>query len=107
MQMVKWIESVEYDVLGLPPPDLVIFLDSTVRLSQALVELKEARTYTDKLHDIQEESKDHLQTALDQFRDLASSSSWRSIQCVSADGRLRTPNEIHKEVLEHIDNAFR
>jgi len=100
--MISWIEHVEHDVLRLPRPDLVFLLDSTVRTSQSLVSRKERRSYTDRTHDIQEASSDHLQAALNQFRRLAADSKWRVIDCLAADGSLRTPSEIHLELLSHV-----
>lgn len=100
--MISWIQHVEHDVLGLPRPDLVFLLDSTVRLSQSMVGLKERRSYTDKTHDIQEASGDHLQAALETFRILARGSKWRVINCIADDGSMRTPSEIHTELLAHV-----
>lgn len=105
--MASWIQHVEYRVLGLPKPDIVFLLDSTVSSSQSLVGLKEKRSYTDRTHDIQEASGDHLQAALDEFRKLAADSSWRIINCIASDGSLRPAAEIHAELLEHVKNSTR
>ena len=103
--MASWIQHVEHDILGLPKPDIVIFLDSTVRTSQALVSLKDKRTYTDRVHDIQEASGSHLQAALEEFRNLAIESNWEVINCLAPDGSLRTPFDIHSELLAHVNDS--
>ncbi len=103
--MIEWIHHVEYEIFRLPRPDLVILLDSSVGSSQALVELKEMRPYTDKSHDIQEASHDHLQAALYQFRFLSTGKTWKTIRCIAEDGTLRTQLDIHKELLAYVHDA--
>jgi dTMP kinase len=105
--MSSWIQHVEYHVLGLPKPDVVFLLDSTVHTSQTLVSLKDKRAYTNKTHDIQEASGDHLQAALDEFRVLASNPGWIVINCIAPDGALRTPSEIHAELLAYVTGAIK
>lgn len=101
-EMIKWIEEVEYNILQLPRPDLVIFLDSSVQTSQSLVNLKNARTYTEKSHDLQESSKDHLQSALEQFRNLAGDRVWKTVSCLDKNGDIKSPLEIHAEIRDHV-----
>lgn len=103
--MAAWIQHVEHHVLGLPKPDIVFFLDSTVSTSQSLVSLKDKRAYTDRTHDIQEASGDHLQAALEEFRLLAANPGWRVINCIAPDGSLRTPSEIHTELLAYVTDS--
>lgn len=98
--LIQWIQHVEHEVFRLPKPDIVLFLDSTVSSAQSLVRQKERRSYTDKTQDLQEESGDHLQAALEQFRILSvTAANWRVIHCIGADGILRTPADIHEELL--------
>lgn len=107
LNMAEWIRYVEQEVLCLPKPDLVLFLESTVQSSQTLVGLKEKRTYTDKSYDLQEASKDHLQLALDQFKKLAARENWKKVQCIDPDGHVRAPADIHRELLVHVLAALR
>lgn len=100
--MAAWIQHVEHHVLGLPKPDIVVLLDSTVCTSQSLVSLKDKRIYTDRTHDIQEASSDHLQAALEEFHLLAANPGWLVINCLAPDGSLRTTSEIHAELLAHV-----
>lgn len=100
--MAAWIQHVEHRILGLPKPDIVFLLDSSVSTSQSLVSLKEKRAYTDRTHDIQEASSDHLQAALEEFRLLAADPDWRIINCIAPDGSLRTPTEIHSELIAYV-----
>jgi dTMP kinase len=100
--MARWIEHVEYVVLGLPRPDLTCFLDSSVETSQSLVGLKPARAYTNKSHDLQESSAEHLQAALEGFRNLSHDVNWKTIRCLDNEGEMRPAQDIHAEILQHV-----
>lgn len=100
-----WIDEVEQDILRIPAPDLVVFLDMDVKRSQQLVAQKDARSYTDKTHDLHEASKDHLQIALDNFRRLAAERGWARIACLDATGGLRPPADIGDEIRAAVERA--
>lgn len=97
-EMTQWINHVESQVLSLPSPDIVFFLDMEVKKSQELVSLKEKRSYTNKTHDIHEESVDHLTLAQLNFRQLAKEFRWTTINCLTIEGNLRSPSEICEEI---------
>lgn len=94
----SWIETLEYDVFGLPRPDLVIFLDMPAALSQELVMKKELRSYTEKKKDLHENDKEHLTSSHECFRYLVKKNNWTSILC-SVNGDLRTVDDIQSEIL--------
>lgn len=94
----NWIETVEYKILGLPEPDAVIFLDVEVDESQRLVAKKPKRSYTDKSHDLHEDSAGHLGGALLNFRELAGRKGWNVINCASGDAKIRPMSEISDEI---------
>jgi dTMP kinase len=94
-----WIAELEYDVYGLPRPDMVIFLDMPATLSQELVMKKELRSYTEKKKDLHENDKDHLTSSHECFRSLVKKNNWISISC-SENGDLRTVDEIQSEILK-------
>ena len=96
--MVGWIRLVEEEILHIPKPDLVLFLDVEVKRSQELVAKKPKRSYTDRTHDLHEESVDHLQTALENFRELAIRFGWKKVICNSEDGNMRSPDNICDEL---------
>ena len=98
----EWISNLEYCVLGVPRPDIVIFLDMPAKTAQALVAKKEARSYTERAHDLHEESRDHLQDALIAFRDLASKHNWITIECLDKNGTVKSAPEIHSEIMNKL-----
>jgi dTMP kinase len=105
--MREWIRRVEEEILGIPRPDLVIFLETQVTQAQMLVGRKEVRSYTEKTHDLQEASAGHLEAALSNFRALAAEYGWVRVACVDSAGALRSAETISDEIYEHVVNAAR
>lgn len=103
--MVAWIREVEEQILNIPTPDLVVLLDMEVKQSQQLVAKKEQRAYTEKTHDLHEASADHLQTALENFRHLASELGWSRINCLDDAGALKTHSAITDEICLQVARA--
>jgi dTMP kinase len=104
-EMMAWIEHVEEQVLHLPRPDIVIFLDVEVSDSQRMVAQKDARDYTDKTYDLHEASGGHLALALANFRALAQTQGWVRIQCNDAQNRFRTPEAIAQDIYDAVVRA--
>lgn len=97
-----WVEQLEFDVYGLPKPDLNILLDLDVQMSRELVLRKDTRDYTDKNEDLHEENSEYLADVALVYRLLASSSEhWHVIDCIK-DNKLRTVGGIANEVFEKV-----
>ncbi|GEM_PF-21119 len=95
----RFIESLEFDVLGLPRPELVILLDMPVSLAQSRVLKKDARQYTRRKLDANEADLRHLKCALAEYRfQVRNTPGWRRIPTVSG-RRERSREEIHEDVL--------
>ncbi|MFQ2265856.1 dTMP kinase [Aeromonas hydrophila] len=105
--MAEWVSKVEYEILGLPTADLILFLDSTTERSQELVSKKDKRIYTDKTHDIQESSNEHLSEALIQFRALAEKEDWTVIPCLNSSNAMRSISDIHQEILKYVTDFIK
>jgi len=94
--MYEWLEKLEYDLLKLPHPDLIIFLYMPYEYA---LELKKNRTELDQ-HEL---SKDHLLNAEKAFLELATKYNFKLINCVN-DGKIRTIDEIHEEVYDIVNS---
>lgn len=67
--LIRFIETAEYGELGLPRPDLVIFLDVAVNVAQKLAAKKEQRSYIPKgMRDVAESDEGHMVSAADFYR---------------------------------------
>jgi dTMP kinase len=104
-EVMNWIKKVELEVLGLPKPDIVFFMDMPVQTAQSLVGKKDPRSYTEKAFDLHEESSTHLARALENFRALAHAEAWVRIECADEFGLAYEPDAINRSVLKHLRSS--
>ncbi len=92
---LQWLYDFEYDKLGLPRPDLVIYLDVPTDYTEKLLRSREANTNTQA--DIHEQDMQYLATCRECGRSAADFYGWKVIHCVR-DGAMRTIEDIHQEI---------
>lgn len=98
-EFLNWLYEFEYDRLGLPKPDLVIYLDVPTDFTEKLMRSREAQTNTHA--DIHEQDLSYLATCRRTGRAAAEFYGWTVIDCVR-DGAMRSIEDIHKEIYRHI-----
>ena len=94
-EFLTWLFDLEYRRLGLPEPDLVIYLDLPIEISGQMLRRREAATHT--AADIHEKDAAYLRRCRENAGEIARSLGWRRIDC-SLGGTLRTPEDILSEV---------
>lgn len=92
---LQWLYDLEYDKLGLPKPDLVIYLDVPTDFTEKLLRHREADTNTKA--DIHEKDMQYLATCRETGRAAAAYYGWQVIHCVR-DGAMRSIEDIHQEI---------
>jgi dTMP kinase len=103
-EFFTWLKHLEYALYGLPAEDLVIYLRVAFEEAHRLVGLKAARDYTKLKRDIQEADIKHLEQTGVIYDRLATESNWVRIDCIDASSRsLRSPEEIHRSVLQMVE----
>ena len=98
-EFLKWLYEFEYDKLGLPRPDLVIYLDVPTDFTEKLLRGREAATNTSA--DIHEKDMSYLATCRETGRAAAKFYNWTVIDCVR-DGAMRSIEDIHDEIYAHV-----
>ena len=98
-EFLKWLYDFEYDKLGLPAPDLVIYLDVPTDFTEAMMRRREADTHTSA--DIHEQDLTYLATCRRTGKAAAEYYGWTVIQCVR-DGQMRSIEDIHEEIYRHV-----
>ena len=98
-EFLKWLYEFEYDKLGMPAPDLVIYLDVPTNFTEAMMRRREADTNT--AADIHEQDMDYLATCRRTGKKAAEYYGWKVIQCVE-NGVMRSIEDIHEEIYGHI-----
>lgn len=96
---LKWLYELEYDHMGLPRPDLTIYLDVPTDYTQRLLRSREAATNTSA--DIHEKDREYLATCRRMGKLAANYYGWTVIECVK-DGQMRSIEDIHDEIIAHV-----
>ena len=91
----QWLFDFEYGRLGLPEPDLVLYLDMPTGQSLSLLRSREAATHTTA--DIHEQDSAYLAACRATAAHAADVLGWQRIPC-TREGRLRTVEEIHSDI---------
>lgn len=100
---LDWLYEFEYDRLGLPRPDLVIYLDVPTDFTEKMLRGREAATNTKA--DIHEQDTAYLATCRETGRAAAEHYGWNVIQCVR-DGQMRSIEDIHEEIYAAVNKCL-
>ena len=96
---LNWLYEFEYDKLGLPKPDLVIYLDVPTDFTEKMLRHREQDTNTNA--DIHEQDTAYLATCRRTGKAAAGFYGWTVIDCVK-DGSMRSIQDIHEEIYRHV-----
>lgn len=99
----SWLYDFEYDKLGLPHPDLVIYLDVPTDFTEKMMRNRETATGTTA--DIHEKDMQYLATCRETGRAAAAFYGWTVISCVQ-DGTMRSIADIHEEIYRHVQKCL-
>lgn len=96
---LKWLYDFEYGKLGLPQPDLVLYLDVPTDFTAQMMRRRESDTHTHA--DIHEQDLTYLATCRRTGKAAAAYYGWTVISCVQ-DGVMRSIEDIHEEIYRHV-----
>ena len=97
---LRWLAEFEYDCLGLPRPDLVLYLDMPTDRAVELLRQREAATNTKG--DIHETHRDYLAACRAAALEAGRLYGWKRLPCLDGAGALRDVEEIHKEIWQAV-----
>lgn len=100
---IQWLEDFEYEKLGLPRPDRVLYLDVPPEVSQELLKKRYAGDLTKK--DIHEKDLAFLLHCRDCALYAAKKLNWTVLSCAK-DNNLRTIEDIHHEILTELEGLL-
>ena len=98
-EYLKWLYEFEYHKLGMPAPDLVIYLDVPTDFTEAMMRRREADTNTSA--DIHEQDLQYLATCRRTGKKAAEYYGWKVIRCVE-NGAMRSIEDIHEEIYRYV-----
>ncbi len=94
---VEWVQDYEYDKLGLPRPDLTIYLNMPLEVSQKL--LSGRYHGNEEKKDIHESNAGYLRACRISAEYAVQRLNWKTVECADSRG-LKTVEQIHGEVME-------
>lgn len=98
-EFLRWLYEFEYTKLGLPRPDLTIYLDVPTAYTECFLRSREAATGTKA--DIHEQDLSYLAACRAMGRTAAQYYGWTVIDCVR-DGKMRSIEDIHEEIYSRV-----
>jgi len=92
---LKWLYEYEFDHIGLPTPDLVVFMDIDAEFAAKRLHHRQTETGTEA--DIHENDMTYLQNCAESGKQAAAQFGWHSVSCV-INGVERDKFDIHDEI---------
>ncbi len=100
---IEWLEDFEYRLMGIPAPDLVIFLNMSEETSNALMEARYGGDENKK--DIHERDAAYQKKCRESAVYCARKLGWKTLDC-DAGGVLLSREEIHGRVMALVDETL-
>lgn len=96
LELYKWLEELEFNLLGLPVPDIRIFLHMPTEYSKIL---KQGREEAPDQH---EQDENHLKCAEVAYQEIAEYYDFNTIECVN-NNEIRTIDNINDELYQVVN----
>ncbi len=101
-EYLEWLEDFEYNKLGIPRPDFVVYLDMPIEISQRLMSLRSEKTGEKK--DVHEADVAYLYRCREAAMYAAEKLGWAVITCAEG-GEPLSIGEISEKIIKAIDHA--
>lgn len=102
-EFLEWLMDYEYNKLGIPKPDAVIYLCVPPNVSQKMIQSRCDETGAEK--DIHEKNKAHLENSYKAALYSAEKLGWIKIDCNVGD-EMRSREDIQKEIIEKLKDII-
>ena len=99
-EFLDWLFDLEYGRMGLPRPDLVLYLDLPTEVSEKMLRHREQATAT--AADIHEQDEAYLRRCRESARKIARDLGWSVVDCAAGDAP-RSVEDIRREVLSRVE----
>lgn len=104
-EYINWINNLEFNVLKLPKPDLVLFLDMPFEF---VISVAKSRTENKcgLKSDIHEKDFEYLKFVYDISTKTAKSQNWKIITCYNKK-EVKSISEIHENIVEVVEKHYK
>lgn len=103
-QYLNWLEDLEYEKMGIPRPDLVIFLNMPTDMAVKLMAERKNKITGEEKKDIHERDKEYLKESHANACKIANIYNWKEIKCSEGE-RIKTIEEIGEEVFSLVEKV--
>jgi len=100
----KWLYDYEFNLIGLPVPDIIIYMEIGIEYAakRLLQRQKETGTYAD----IHENDMLYLKSSIESGEQAATQFGWHRISCIN-NGVERNKEDLHEEIYNHVSKLTR
>lgn len=104
-KFLDWLYDFEYNKLGLPKPDVVIFLDMPVKYAKILMASRPNKIDNSMVLDIHEGNEEYLNHSYENAVHVCEKYNWLRIKCVDGD-RIKSIDEIANEIINTVEKMI-
>lgn len=97
LEYLKWLEEFEYEKIGIPKPDLVIFLNMPIEVATKLMAERKNKITGDSKKDIHESDYKYLKKSHENACEISKIEGWSEIKCTDGE-RIKSIEEISSEI---------
>ncbi|MEL1135862.1 thymidylate kinase [Desulfitobacterium sp. THU1] len=101
---IEWLKDLEYRLMGLPAPDLVIYLNMPPDYSIHFIANREDKSVVSS-QDIHEKNVAYLKESYENAQKIRIHEHWVNIDCLS-EGKLKSIEEIHEEIYQVVQELL-
>lgn len=109
-EFIKWLNQMEYEVFGIPKPDLTLYLSLPIKIVLELLEKRNSskmlRKYLKKKKDVHEADESFMENSIKSALWLAKTQpNWSKINC-SEKGEILSREQIHGMVYQEVKKVL-
>lgn len=103
---LEWLFDLEYNIFGIPKPDITIFLNMPREISSELMKNRLNKFSGEIEKDIHESNRDYLEKTNRNALDISEKLGWIKVDCVDNSGHLKHIEDIHFEIVEILNKRY-
>ncbi|WP_173680682.1 dTMP kinase [Clostridium tetanomorphum] len=100
-KFLNWLWDLEFNLMGLPIPDAVVFLNMPPEYSRKLINNRKNKFTGEEEKDIHEKNEEYLIHSYKNACSIADKYNWIKIDCVFNE-KIKSIEEIHEDIYEAI-----
>lgn len=98
---MKWLDAMEHETLHIPRPDMILYLNVPIAITQKLLLEKgnqDSKEYLEGKKDQHEDDPEHLEAAKQSgLKMIAEQNNWQKIECTE-NGEMQSIETIHEKI---------